>query len=81
MNDFSKNSFKVFPNPTSLGYINISSNNPSAMKVGVYDILGKRVISETVSNNRLDVSKLNTGIYVMKISQDNATVTKKLVIK
>ena len=81
MNDFSKNSFKVFPNPTSLGYINISSKNQSAMKIGVYDILGKQVINENVTNNRLDVSQLNTGIYVMKISQDDAMVTKKLVIK
>ncbi len=73
--------FNLYPNPTSLGYINISSKNQSAMKIGVYDILGKQVISETVTNNRLDVSKLNTGIYVMKISQDDATATKKLVIK
>lgn len=72
--------FSLYPNPTALGYINISSKNQTAMKVGVYDILGKQVISDTVTNNRLDVSKLNTGIYVMKISQDNATVTKKLVI-
>jgi hypothetical protein len=51
------------------------------MKVGVYDILGKQVINATVSNKRLDVSTLTSGIYIMKISQDNATTTKKLVIK
>jgi len=73
--------FSFSPNPTSLGYIDLTSKSQTAMKVGVFDILGKQVINTTVSNNRLDVSKLNTGIYIMKISQDDATTTKKLVIK
>ena len=81
IDNFDTNTFKVFPNPTSLGYINITSKSQTAMKVGVYDVLGKQVISETVSNNRLDVSNLTTGIYIMKISQDDATTTKKLIIK
>lgn len=73
--------FAMYPNPTSLGYVNISSKSQTAMKVGVYDILGKQVINQTVTNNRLEVSNLTTGIYIMKISQDDATTTKKLVIK
>ena len=73
--------FAMYPNPTSIGYVNISSKSQTAMKVGVYDILGKQVINQTVTNNRLEVSNLTTGIYIMKISQDDATTTKKLVIK
>ncbi|MFD0834423.1 T9SS type A sorting domain-containing protein [Mariniflexile aquimaris] len=34
-----------------------------------------------MSNNVLNVSKLNAGIYVMKVQQDNAITTKKLVIE
>jgi hypothetical protein len=73
--------FSFSPNPTSLGYIKITSKSQTAMKVGVYDILGKQIITTTVTNNRLDVSSLTPGIYVMKVSQDNASTTKKLVIK
>ena len=51
------------------------------MTVSVFDVLGKQVLNQTVTNNRLNVSGLNSGIYIMKISQDNATITKKLVIK
>ncbi|HKK11193.1 MAG TPA: T9SS type A sorting domain-containing protein, partial [Flavobacteriaceae bacterium] len=72
---------EIYPNPTTLGYINIFSKSQSAMKVGVFDILGKQVMSRTVENNRLDVSTLTSGLYIMKISQDNATATKKLVVK
>lgn len=73
--------FRFSPNPTSLGYVNISSKSQTTMTVNVYDILGKQVINQTVTNNRLNVSTLTTGIYIMKISQDDATTTKKLVIK
>lgn len=72
---------KVYPNPTSVGYINIANRNNSIMKVSVYDVLGKQVLNKTLMNNRLSVASLKSGIYVMKISQDNATITKKLVIK
>lgn len=73
--------FVMYPNPTSLGYVNITSRSNAKMSVSVYDVLGKQVINETVSDNRLSVSKLNAGIYIMKVSQEDATITKKLVIK
>ncbi|WP_204344177.1 T9SS type A sorting domain-containing protein [Psychroserpens algicola] len=74
-------SFSVYPNPTSTGFVNITSANSDAISVSVYDILGKQVISSTLSDNRLNVSELQTGVYILKISQNNASVTKKLVIK
>ncbi|MFD0990219.1 T9SS type A sorting domain-containing protein [Mariniflexile jejuense] len=73
--------FKMYPNPTSLGYVNISSRSNAKMSVSVFDVLGKQVINETVSDNRLSVSKLNAGIYIIKVSQEDATITKKIVIK
>lgn len=73
--------FSIYPNPTSTGFVNITSTNADAMSVAVFDVLGKQVINDTISNNRLDVSSLNSGLYIVKISQNNATVTKKLVIK
>jgi len=79
--EFSTNGFSVYPNPASTGFVNITSANSDAISVIVYDILGKQVINSALNNNRLNVSTLNTGVYILKISQNNATVTKKLVIK
>ena len=73
--------FTMYPNPTNLGYVNISSKSNAKMAISVFDILGKQVLNETISNNVLNVSKLNAGIYVMKVQQDNAITTKKLVIE
>ena len=81
ISDFEASNFKIYPNPTSLGYVNLKSRNGSAFDVSVYDVLGKQVIKSSVTDGKLDVSSLNTGLYIMKISQEEATVTKKLVIK
>lgn len=75
------NAFKLYPNPTSLGFVNIKSTSNAVINVSVFDVLGKQVLNETLKNNILNVSKLNSGIYVLKITQNNATVTKKLSIK
>lgn len=72
--------FDLYPNPTSSAFVNISSDNRSPMKISVYDILGKQVIERTVTNNRLNVSNLNTGVYILRAQQDNAFTTRKLVI-
>ena len=79
--DFASASFKVYPNPTSLGFVNIVSANNTAITVAVFDVLGKQVINETLHNKRLDVSSLNSGVYILKVTQNNASVTKKLIIK
>jgi hypothetical protein len=81
VNDFNTNSFSLYPNPTSTGTITISSSNSDSMTVAVFDILGKQVKNEKVSNNTLDVSNLKAGVYIVKISQNDASTTKKLVIK
>uniref|UniRef100_UPI003A8EDB30 T9SS type A sorting domain-containing protein n=1 Tax=Corallibacter sp. TaxID=2038084 RepID=UPI003A8EDB30 len=61
--------------------VNITSNSNEAIKVAVYDILGKQVLNNTLTNNTLNVSSLNSGVYILRLSQNNNTVSKKLVIK
>ncbi len=75
------NGFNLYPNPASKGYVNISSNNNATMAVNVFDVLGKQVLSQEVRNNRLDVTSLTPGIYILRATQDNAITTRKLVIK
>ncbi|GGI55894.1 T9SS type A sorting domain-containing protein [Winogradskyella haliclonae] len=79
--NFQIREFSVFPNPTNTGEVNISSVNVSPIAVTVFDVLGKQIKNETISNNRLDVSNLKSGIYLLRLTQDGATSTKKLVIR
>lgn len=73
--------FSMYPNPTDLGYVNISSRNNAEINISVFDVLGKQVINKTVTNNRLDVSNLKSGVYIMKATEEDAVTTKKLVIR
>lgn len=73
--------FQIYPNPATKGYVNIISQQTGAKQVSVFDVLGKKVISTVMTSERLDITSLNSGIYIVKISQGNNTITKKLVIK
>ncbi|MEJ6792793.1 MAG: T9SS type A sorting domain-containing protein [Lacinutrix sp.] len=79
--DFTTTNFSIYPNPTNTGFVNITTTSNETINVTVFDILGKQVISQTINNNRLNVSNLNTGVYILKLNQNGATTTKKLVIK
>ena len=50
---FELDSFKMYPNPTSLGYVMLSSKNKANMSVRVFDVLGKQVLNEKVNDNKL----------------------------
>ena len=51
------------------------------MSVQIFDIVGKEVIKSNVMNNTVNVSGLNAGVYIVKITEEGKTATRKLVIK
>ncbi len=78
---FEEPNFKVFPNPTKIGFVNIKTELNDPVNVTVFDILGKQVISETLNNNKLNVSQLSGGLYILKLSQNDTVTTIKLLIE
>ena len=78
----SSSELKMFdiPNPTTL-VVTIKSNQMGALQAQVFDLLGKEVINTEVNNERLDVSNLNAGVYVVKLTLNKNTTTKKLIIQ
>ncbi|MBP92958.1 MAG: hypothetical protein CMC55_02440 [Flavobacteriaceae bacterium] len=74
--------FSVFPNPAS-GMVTIASNLEQDTRLGVYDITGKLVLTNTISfgNNRLNIASLPSGVYLMRVTTNTKSVTKKLVVK
>ena len=73
--------FNLYPNPSKSGFVNISSTGSETVQANVFDILGKQVLNASVANGRLNVSTLNTGVYIVKLTQGAATTTKKLIIQ
>lgn len=73
--------FTLYPNPVSNGKVTITTAKNASKSVVVYDVLGKQVLGRTLSGNVLDVSALHAGVYILKVTEDGKTATRKLVIR
>ena len=73
--------FSLYPNPVTHGIINISTLNNSDKNIQIFDLLGKVVFTQTTSKTSIDISNLNSGIYIINIEENNHFATQKLVIK
>jgi endonuclease I/chitodextrinase len=73
--------FKMFPNPTNGNFVYFSGTEDA--NITIYTILGKlaQVSKITKSKNSIDVSKLATGIYLLKINSGTQFMTNKLIKK
>ncbi|MCX7550186.1 T9SS type A sorting domain-containing protein [Xanthomarina sp. F2636L] len=79
--NFNMPDLTVYPNPgkTRLN-INLSVLD-KATTIEVYDILGNKTYANTLNSltNSINVSNWHSGVYLVRISQDNQVVTKRFV--
>ncbi|WP_428232515.1 T9SS type A sorting domain-containing protein [Flavobacterium sp.] len=79
--DFDPNAiFKVYPNPSHDIFTIQSDSNA---KLEVFDTLGKQLKAEDIiqGNSKLDMSKYPTGIYLLKITNENNQTKAVKVVK
>ena len=72
---------KMYPNPLKGDTLYLTSTANADMSVQIFDIVGKEVIKSNVMNNTVNVSGLNAGVYIVKITEEGKTATRKLVIQ
>jgi hypothetical protein len=73
----------LYPNPTE-GQLNIASPNAAISSVTIFDLQGRKVVSEVFTENnnvQIDISDLNSAMYFVDIKTDAGTVTKRLIKK
>ncbi|WP_396217370.1 T9SS type A sorting domain-containing protein [Flavobacterium sp.] len=71
---------KMYPNPAKNNLFIETALN-SDINVAIIDVLGKEVINSKVSNNAVNISGLTPGMYIVKITEEGKTSTKKLIIE
>ena len=71
----------IFPNPVTGNILNIQTAANEAKTVNVYDVLGKQVINVTTDNSTINVGNLNAGIYIVKVTEEGKTATRKLIVR
>ena len=73
--------FKLYPNPAYGDEIYITTKFNGEKLIQIYDVFGEIVLTERITNNRLNISRLVPGIYVLQVSENNRKMTRKLVVK
>jgi hypothetical protein len=80
-NEVSLESISLYPNPTK-GMVNISSPLAPISSVEVFDLRGRKVdvIKIDYQNSyQLNIERLKTAVYFIKINTDQGTITKRII--
>jgi hypothetical protein len=70
---------KIYPNPVGNQLNMETSINLTDRIATVFDINGKRVLNSKLSSNHLDVSKLQSGMYLLQLESEGKIITKKFI--
>ncbi|MRX69884.1 conserved repeat domain-containing protein/Por secretion system C-terminal sorting domain-containing protein [Flavobacterium resistens] len=73
--------FNIYPNPVK-DRLNISlQNNVEIKSIEIYDVLGQLIIAvpNAINVSNIDVSKLKTGNYFLKIKSDKGVSSTKFI--
>jgi len=79
VNDYLKDKITITPNPSNNYVQIIHTNYLNIYTVKIYDVSGKLVCQENNTLDRIDISKLNSGLLFVKIETDKGSVTKKII--
>ena len=79
--------FTVFPNPTSEEvYVDLKAFENKTINLSITNLVGKTVLNETIESanrapHRLDISKLESGAYFIRVeTKGNRVVVRKLQV-
>jgi len=71
----------LYPNPVTNGKVYITSKNDLEKEIIIFDVLGKKVLQTIINTKELNISNLSPGVYIIKITEENATSSRKLIVR
>lgn len=75
---------EIYPNPTN-GIINIHlAPEMTDVNISLFSIVGEQVYAKKIDNSgdtKLDLSDFNQGVYVLRITTNGITESKRIVLK
>jgi hypothetical protein len=84
--------FGIYPNPVNFDkkiniVFDINKVNENENKIEIYNLSGQKVLATSITNSlgfynkEINLSSLNSGIYMLKFTSGNYQKTKKIVIQ
>jgi len=71
----------LYPNPVTNGKVYITSKNDLEKEIIIFDVLGKKVLQAHLTTRELNIPDLTPGVYIIKISEQNNSATRKLIVR
>jgi hypothetical protein len=81
VNDFDLSDLRIYPNPVNGDYVTIQSSVSGEKNIELYDITGKKLINTILNSDKLDVSSVSSGIYLVKVTIQGQTKVSRLIIR
>jgi alpha-tubulin suppressor-like RCC1 family protein len=79
MTEYNNDTVSIYPNPCK-DFLNIELNNELEINnITISDISGKIILMVNDVCEKIDVSSLKTGVYVLKINSNEKIIYKKIV--
>ena len=81
--EFNINEISLFPNPVDRTeqYLNIKMDYNYSKAIKIFDIMGRKVYDLITDENRIDISSLNQGTYIVEINVNGQLHKSKLIVK
>jgi choice-of-anchor B domain-containing protein len=80
--NLSEGELNAYPNPSS-SKVSINYNSANASKIELRNLLGQTLIEKHFSGNVneiIDVQSLQSGTYILSVSEMNKTINKKIIV-
>ncbi|MBL7105297.1 MAG: T9SS type A sorting domain-containing protein [Bacteroidales bacterium] len=80
INEISGNTIQIYPNPV-IDYINVKSDS-KIISVELMNLMGQRIIIQKVNEltHQINLTDLQSGIYIVKVELENSTVTRRIAV-
>ena len=81
MQTSNQSQIKIYPNPAT-NKLTISTNNETPIEeINIYNQLGQNALQIIQPTGSIDVSKLESGVYIIELITDEYKIRKKLMIR
>ena len=86
ISEFDLADFKVFPNPNKGEFTIKLHSNSSKINIDVYDLRGRVIYKNNYANSgdfneKINLNHIQSGVYILKVSDGLRKSTKKLVVE
>tara|TARA_B110000459_G_scaffold2990_1_gene3401 strand:- start:627 stop:2687 length:2061 start_codon:yes stop_codon:yes gene_type:complete len=77
----------IYPNPNNGSFtVELQSNTFNNVSIDIYDIRGRKIYSQDYGNNSnfkqvIELGNIESGVYLMTVSDDQRKITKRIIVE